>query len=201
MKTAGKTPGGHDSEPGYYILDAPIKKGGRPMPASETIVAVAFGANRDNPVATIEQAADNLRRLALPDLRLAPFYETRPVDCIPGTPPFINTVGIGTTSLSPGKLLDTCKAIEVQLGRPPRHDSGAARQIDLDIVLWDDREVRIPGLVIPHPRFTERLFVLVPLADLAPDWSIPGLGQTVGERAAALRERADPGWGRRLEPA
>ena len=170
------------------------------MSPSETPVAIAFGANLHEPAAAIARAAARLRRQAVPDLRLAPLYETAPVDCAPGTPRFLNTAGIGKTTLEPRELLAACKQIEIEMGRPANHDSDAARPIDLDLILWGEACVRMPGLVIPHPRFAERLFVLAPLADIAPDWRVPTIGRTVGELAAGLLATADPAWGRRLEP-
>ena len=91
----------------------------------------------------------------------------------------------GDTDLSARALLDRLMAVEQADGR--EHPSpGAARTLDLDLIFYGDQRVAEPGLVVPHPRFRERLFVLEPLAELAPDWIDPVSGETV----SALLERA-----------
>jgi 2-amino-4-hydroxy-6-hydroxymethyldihydropteridine diphosphokinase len=84
------------------------------------------------------------------------------------------------TSLTARDLLGRLLAIEVNLGRA-RPYPGAARTLDLDLILYGSAIIDEPGLVVPHPRFRERLFVLEPLAEVAPDWMDPVTGKTVGE--------------------
>jgi 2-amino-4-hydroxy-6-hydroxymethyldihydropteridine diphosphokinase len=98
---------------------------------------------------------------------------------------------VGQTSLAPGALLDTLLRVERQFGRE-RPYPGAARTLDLDLILYGDRVIEEEGLIVPHPRFRERRFVLVPLAELAPDWIDPVTGRSIGALAGpkgpALRE-------------
>lgn len=77
-------------------------------------------------------------------------------------------------------MLAIAKRLERTSGRRPGERFGP-RPLDIDILLYGDRELRWPGLVLPHPRLLERRFALAPLADLAADWEIPGSGLTVAE--------------------
>ena len=95
---------------------------------------------------------------------------------------------VGDTWASPRALLDDLLAIERERGRA-RPISGAPRTLDLDLVLYGAEQVDEPGLVVPHARFRERLFVLEPLAELVPDWIDPVSGETI----SALLQRAQQG--------
>jgi 2-amino-4-hydroxy-6-hydroxymethyldihydropteridine diphosphokinase len=165
------------------------------------LIALGIGANLGEPLGAIAEALAQLQRGGVRELRRAPLYRTRPVDCDPATPDFVNTAATGLWRGSPTALLALCHAIERSLGRPPVHSSQAARVLDLDVLLVGERQVESAALVVPHPRLTQRLFVLVPLADLTPEWRIPPTLETV----AACRDRLlqQPGaehWGRPLGP-
>jgi len=105
-------------------------------------------------------------------------YDTEPVGNI-NQPRFLNLVCQVSTRLTPEGLLALAKGIESKLGRAGK--SGAPRPIDIDILFYGDRVIETPELVIPHTRLTERAFVLVPLAEIAPDLVYPVSGQTVRE--------------------
>lgn len=130
---------------------------------------------------------ENLRRAVralklAPDIlvkRVASLYRTAPVG-VPDQPDFLNTVAEITTTLSPRELLVRLLAIEKNLGRV-RGERWGPRVIDLDLLLYDKTEIVTEDLVIPHPRLEKRAFVVVPLAELAPDLVLPG-----GTRAALL---------------
>ena len=169
------------------------------MEPNQHRVAVAFGANLDDPTRMIREAAEMLRQRAVPDLLMAPLYRTVPVDCRPGTPAFINTVGVGRSSMPPLELLMICKRIETELGRPEDRGRNAPRVIDLDILLWNGNTVNRPELTIPHPRMVDRLFVLKPLADVAPSWPVPGTGKRVAQLLAERLASEGTQWGSRLE--
>jgi 2-amino-4-hydroxy-6-hydroxymethyldihydropteridine diphosphokinase len=117
-------------------------------------------------------------------LRASPVYETEPWG-FADQPCFFNQVIQAETDLAPEDLLAYLKRLEVELGRIPNFCNGP-RLIDLDILLYNEQQVCLPGLIIPHPRMSERNFVLAPLADLAPDLRIPGINQSVKELLAAL---------------
>jgi 2-amino-4-hydroxy-6-hydroxymethyldihydropteridine diphosphokinase len=140
-------------------------------------VAIALGSNLGDREGTLREAAAALG-LVLHDLRISSFHETDPVG-VGDQPRFLNAAATGRTALSPRDLLATLLDIEARFGRERPHP-GAARTLDLDLVLYEDRIIDEPGLTVPHPRFRERLFVLEPLAEIAGEWRDPVTGRTVG---------------------
>lgn len=141
-------------------------------------VYIALGANLGNRMGSLRQAVRSLPPAVLP-VRVSPVYETQPWGYAP-QPAFLNAVLEAETGLKPGALLAYLKEIEVRLGRQPSFRYGP-RTIDLDVLFYDQQVITLPGLEIPHPRLHERAFVLVPLADLAPDFVHPVLQRTVLE--------------------
>lgn len=99
-------------------------------------------------------------------------YETSPVE-YRDQPDFFNLVLEIETRYGPAKLLDACLAIETAMGRE-RIKPGGPRNIDIDILLYDNETINEPQITIPHPRLTKRAFVLVPLTDLKADITLPG---------------------------
>ncbi len=116
--------------------------------------------------------------------RRSPIYETKPWG-FSDQDDFLNLVVETETELGPKQLLLLLKGIEIKLGRQARFRNGP-REIDIDILLYDELELDEPGLRIPHPHMQERAFVMAPLADLTPDLAIPGTGKTVAEFLANL---------------
>lgn len=130
----------------------------------------------------IRAAARALASL-LAGARLSPLYRTSPVGG-PPQPPFVNAVLVGRTRLPPAELLALLKRLESAAGRR-RGPRNAPRPLDLDLLLYGRIVRSAPPPVLPHPRLASRLFVLVPLADVASRRTVPGTGKTV---ARLLRE-------------
>jgi 2-amino-4-hydroxy-6-hydroxymethyldihydropteridine diphosphokinase len=147
-----------------------------------TIVAVAIGSNLGDRHAHLQFAFAQLERL-LTGLTISSLYETAPVGVTSFPGPqgdFLNAAAVGETRLEPEALLEALLAIEDARGRE-RPFPGAARTLDLDLILFADRVIDRAGLRVPHPRFRERAFVLQPLAEIAPNLGDPVTGRTVGQ--------------------
>jgi 2-amino-4-hydroxy-6-hydroxymethyldihydropteridine diphosphokinase len=146
-------------------------------------VGIALGSNLDDRLENLRAARRHL--FALHEDR-APFlcsriYETEPVDCPPGSPAFLNAAIELACTIPPLDLLKKLQRLEQILGRPANHAHHAPRTIDLDILYYDNLAFALPELTLPHPRITERGFVLTPLADIAPDRILPGQRQKISE--------------------
>ncbi|OGX41468.1 MAG: 2-amino-4-hydroxy-6-hydroxymethyldihydropteridine diphosphokinase [Omnitrophica WOR_2 bacterium RIFCSPHIGHO2_02_FULL_68_15] len=155
-------------------------------------VFIGVGSNEGDRLALISQAVKLLGAVEGVQLtRLATIIETEPMGG-PPQPPFLNTVVEVETARAPQELLAALQDIERRLGRVPSSIRWAPRPIDLDLLLYGDRVINEPGLTVPHPRMHERLFVLGPLAQLAPDLLHPVLHETVAGLAEALDRPAAP---------
>lgn len=140
-------------------------------PERET--AVALGSNMGDPLSHIRAALAFLDSLKCgrtkSTLEVSPLYRTRPVDCPPGSPDFINAVAIFPCSHSPETLLGLFKMFESERGRQADAPRNSPRPLDLDLLYCGEITLSTPALTLPHPRMAERLFVLKPLAHLRPD--------------------------------
>lgn len=145
-------------------------------------VLLGFGGNLGDPVRTIEAALERLRRSRVAVLARSGFYRTPPWGPVP-QPDFVNAAALIETDRAPPALLALTRSIEDDLGRE-RDVRWGPRSIDIDILDYDGSRLDSPDLVLPHPRMVERAFVLVPLLDIAPDWTIAG--RTIRDWAAAL---------------
>jgi 2-amino-4-hydroxy-6-hydroxymethyldihydropteridine diphosphokinase len=154
-----------------------------PSAERQVRVAIALGSNLGERQANLDFATDRLRAL-LRGAILSPVIDTEPVGVGP-QPRFLNAAAVGVTDLPARALLDALLDIERARGRVRPHP-GAARTLDLDLILYGDDRIDEPGLLVPHPRFRERRFVLEPLAVIAPDLRDPVTGLTVGELFLAL---------------
>ena len=149
-------------------------------------IAIALGSNVGDRRGTLTAAVDALRPL-VDDLRVSSFFDTPYV----GTEvqaSVLNGAVVGTTLLPAHALLEQLLAIEKDFGRT-RPYGGAPRTLDLDLILYGDAVIDEPGLIVPHPRFRERRFVLEPLAEIAPDWIDPVSGRTLSDLLGDLISR------------
>jgi 2-amino-4-hydroxy-6-hydroxymethyldihydropteridine diphosphokinase len=154
-------------------------------------VAIALGSNLGDRAAHLDFAVSRLTA-AIPDLTVSRYLETDPVDMPGEQHRFLNAAAVGTTSMSPADLLEMLLAIERERGRE-RPFQNAPRTLDLDLILVGSVVMNTPRLVLPHPRFQDRLFVLEPLAEVAPGMVDPITGSTVAELLRrALRPREAP---------
>lgn len=134
---------------------------------------IAFGANQGDPKREIKLAVADLEACAAARvLRISSFYKTSPVDS--SGPDYVNAVALIETELEPLDLLHAMQEIENTHGR--KRTAGVRnepRTMDLDVLTFNDEQINEPELVVPHPRMTERLFVMVPLSEVDPEWTSP----------------------------
>jgi 2-amino-4-hydroxy-6-hydroxymethyldihydropteridine diphosphokinase len=145
-----------------------------------TTVAIALGANLGDRRAAFDFALGQLSRV-VSNLVVSDFIETEPEgEGLQDQPLYLNAVVVGETTMAPREILDALLAIEEAYGRE-RPFPGAARTLDLDLILLGDALEDSATLHVPHPRFRERFFVLGPLAEIAPDLVDPITGLKVSE--------------------
>ncbi len=149
---------------------------------------VAFGANLGDPAEAFALAQERLD--ALPGTRVvaqSALYRSAPIG-VEGQPDYINAVIALDTTMAPRALLDMLLAIEHEGGRT-RAFHMAPRTMDLDLLLYGEHVIDEPGLQVPHPRMHLRAFTLLPLAEIAPDTQIPGIGK-VAELLPTVADQA-----------
>ncbi|SFU94217.1 2-amino-4-hydroxy-6-hydroxymethyldihydropteridine diphosphokinase [Halomonas korlensis] len=145
---------------------------------------IGLGSNLDDPLDHVVRALQEIDRLPLTRRLVASScYKSRPVGPA-DQPDFINAVAMVATRLSPLALLDQLQAVEQRHGRVRQRHWGP-RTLDLDLLLFDDYRLTWPRLTLPHPELAYRAFVLLPLADVAPELRLPD-GRSVARLAAAL---------------
>ena len=142
-----------------------------------TAVAIALGSNLGDREANLAFGLSALPGF-ITNLVQSSWHDTTPHGVSPDQPRYLNGVVIGETTLSARELLDRLLSIEAAAGRT-RPSLMAPRTLDLDLILFGDKKIEEPGLTVPHPRFRDRLFVLEPLAEVAPGWIDPGTGLTI----------------------
>jgi 2-amino-4-hydroxy-6-hydroxymethyldihydropteridine diphosphokinase len=152
-------------------------------------VIVGFGANLGDPPAVFSAALDRLSRSA-EVTGVSRLWRTRPIG--PDQPDFTNAAVLLRWPADPLQLLRTCREVEAHTGRNREAEQRwGPRALDLDLLVARDLVWRSRDLVLPHPRFHQRAFALVPAAELAPGWVHPTTGRTIGELAVEV-QAADP---------
>lgn len=155
-------------------------------------VAIGLGSNVGDRRAHLDYAVSKLRVL-LTSLIVSRYYDTVPVGVSGPQAMFLNAAAVGETTLTARELLGALLAIERERGRERPYRS-APRTLDLDLILLGDVVLEEPGLVVPHPRFRQRTFVLGPLAAVAPELRDPVSGKTVEELFSAVSAAGDQDW-------
>lgn len=151
-------------------------------------VGIALGSNLGTRTEELVLARAWLRSLD-PGAQFSGWYETEPVDCLPGSPSFLNQAAEICWNGGLGSLLDLCQAYERSRRRQTVRGRNQPRSMDLDLLYADKQEIRTTRLRLPHPRMGTRRFVMEPLAEICPERRIPGLAGTVGEMAGWLQSR------------
>ena len=141
---------------------------------------LSLGANQGDRAGNLAAALARLEAAGVQVERVSSLYETAPIGG-PPQPPYLNLAARVETVLPPRELLRLCLAVEAELGRV-RTVHWGPRTLDLDLLLYEGATSDDPELTLPHPRLTERQFVLVPLAEIAPDLPLPD-GRTAAESA------------------
>ncbi|MFG0260265.1 MAG: 2-amino-4-hydroxy-6-hydroxymethyldihydropteridine diphosphokinase [Phycisphaerales bacterium JB041] len=152
-----------------------------------TVAYIGIGSNLGERREHLDAAVDALGGMPETELgEVATVIETDPVGPV-AQGAFLNTVASVRTGLTPVALLEQLHRIERERGRDRASEARwGPRTLDLDILLFGDRVVREPGLVVPHKRLHERGFVLIPLDEIAPELVVPGTGRTVRQLLDAL---------------
>jgi 2-amino-4-hydroxy-6-hydroxymethyldihydropteridine diphosphokinase len=152
-------------------------------PIAQEMAFVALGSNLGDSKEIIRRAFDRLQTLSARGLVRSSLWQTTPVDCPPGSPPFVNAMAglYPKPGETPQSLLRQLQALEAEFGRRRSGVANEPRLLDLDLIAFGQRTVNLPELVLPHPRAHLRRFALQPLAEIAPEFVLPG--QVKGAKA------------------
>lgn len=156
------------------------------------MIILGLGSNLGNSHAYIEKAIEHLSNLLVDNVKRSSVYESEPM--LPENAPddwnmsFLNMAISGDLkkNFSPEEVLEIVKSIEAKIGRKEAA-RWAPREIDIDILAWDDKVINMENLEVPHYGLTERAFAITPLADLAPDWLHPKTGIKASEYAKQFK--------------
>ena len=156
------------------------------------LILVGIGSNRGDSVGIVLDSIERLRTFARGVLRSSSLWRTSPVDCPPGSGDFINAVVAfePRSGLTPETLLAALKQMELEFGRATTPVRNAPRELDLDLLIFGDESRMTPQFLLPHPRATERRFVMAPAAEVAAEFRWPDTGATVAELLARIDDDA-----------
>lgn len=150
--------------------------------------ALALGGNLGDVAGAFTAAAQKLEAAGMINIKLSSFYRTAPVGCAPGAPDFLNAALTGDWPDSAEELVAACQKIERESGRAAIHGVNTSRTLDIDIILFGARIINSDTLRIPHPRAAQRLFVIAPLAEIAPEMIFPDSKTKVSDIFKSLTE-------------
>ncbi|MFT4714358.1 MAG: 2-amino-4-hydroxy-6-hydroxymethyldihydropteridine diphosphokinase [Candidatus Azotimanducaceae bacterium] len=148
---------------------------------SDVLVYIAFGSNLGDRNENIQQMLIKLAEIGGTSIRCSSLWRSEAVGMDPGAQEFINGAVELRTCLTALALLRQLQRLEIALGRPTEHGLNTDRVIDLDIISYGNQKIVSEILMVPHPRAQDRLFVLKPLVELAPDLKLSGFDKTVTE--------------------
>ncbi len=154
---------------------------------------VALGSNLGDSAAIVRSGMDRLQAYSDSPIRRSSLLQTAPVDCPPGSPDFVNAVVAlqPRAGETPESLLEKLLQLEPEFGPRPRVVVNAPRHLDLDLIAFGEETRDSADLILPHPRATQRRFVLQPLAEIAPDLILPGETRSASDLLQQLNEQED----------
>lgn len=150
---------------------------------------IALGTNLGDRLGNLRAARDLLAGISTSPVLSAPIYQTAPVGCPEGSPDFLNTVVEITFGGTPRELLSLTQSFQKKLGRTDSPVRNAPRVIDIDILYFGDTVFSDESLELPHPRLTQRRFVLQPLASIRPDLILPEQTAPISDLLANLTDQ------------
>jgi 2-amino-4-hydroxy-6-hydroxymethyldihydropteridine diphosphokinase len=152
------------------------------------LILVGIGSNRGDSTLIVRKSIERLHAFADGPVRASSLWRTSPVDCPPGSSDFINAVAAfeGASGLTPEALLAALKSLEREFGRATAPVRNAPRELDLDLLVFGDERRATSVFVLPHPRATERRFVMAPAAEIVPEFVWPGTAASVVQLLARI---------------
>ena len=155
------------------------------------IAFVALGSNLGDSIDIVSRAIAQLQSLSDKPLLKSSLWQSAPVDCPPGSPPFVNAVAAlePRAGETPATLLRHLRGLEEKFGRRPKKILNEPRLLDLDLIAFGSWTMNSTDLILPHPRAHLRRFVLQPLSEVAPDFVLPGQTKTAQQLLRALKSK------------
>ncbi len=152
------------------------------------MVFIAIGSNLGKSQKIVLDAMARLQELSDEPILKSSLWKTSPVDCPPGSPPFVNAMAglLPKDDETPESLLEKLRALEKEFGRPQKKILNEPRPLDLDLIAFARETRNTQDLILPHPRAHLRKFVLQPLNEIAPDLVLAGQGKTISQLLAGL---------------
>jgi len=172
------------------LLENRAERESSDMYPADVLILVGIGSNRGDSIGIVLESVERLRVFARGAVRSSSLWRTSPVDCPPDSGDFVNAVAAfePRSGLTPEILLAGLKQMECEFGREATPVRNAPRELDLDLLIYGDETRVTPQFVLPHPRATERRFVMAPAAEVAAEFRWPGTEATVAELLARIED-------------